>query len=183
MTISEFQSRWVEKKWIIQLVNPEGYGVQPGDVVRFTDTPSMTVQIQHADNSGIMEAWAASIDGDDLIGVRRLDSRAFRLQLDADNRLNCILSAPAASQRGLAAVALGTLFGGVIGTLAGFVAGAPALGALAGLAAAFTGSLTTALAAGSLNNRTGPDGVWVAEEGKGAGRDIIGPRPVYAARS
>lgn len=179
MTTSEFQSRWMGKKWIIQSVDPGDFGVEQGDIVRFTDAPNMAVLIYRTDNP--TEIWAVSIDGDDLIGVRSSDSRAFRLQIDADNKLNCILSAPAASQRGLAAVALGTLFGGVIGTLAGFIAGAPALGALAGLAAALTGSLTTAVTTYSL--RTGPDGMWVAEEGKGAGRDIIGPRPVYAARS
>jgi hypothetical protein len=178
MTISEFQSRWMEKRWIIQLVDPGYSGVEKGDIVQFTDTPNMAVQIQRTDNS--TETWAASIDGDDLIAVRSSDSRAFRLQIDADNTLNCIPSEPAANQRGLAAVALGTLSGGLIGTLIGFAAGSPALGALASLAAALTGSLTTAVS--SFANRTTSGGTWVAEEGNG-GRGIVGPRPVYAARS
>lgn len=177
MAISEFQSRWMKNPWIIQSVSLDYAGAQQGDVVRFTDTPNMTVQIQHADNS--TETWAASIDGDALVGVRSSDSRAFRLWLDADGKLNCELSNPAASQRRLTAVTLGTLSGGLIGILIGFAAGSPALGALAGLAAALTGSVTTAT---TYNLRTGSGGTWVAEEGQG-GRGIVGPRPVYAARA
>src|SRR4051794_31607784 len=76
MNSQEFQSLWVEKPWIIRWANPADSGTQPGDVVRFTETPSLTVQILHADSS--TETWDATIDGDDLVGVRSSDSRPFR---------------------------------------------------------------------------------------------------------